>query len=426
MTSKIYYNLSNSISKYAAKIASESKYTTPKDTFTIHNYYYDADTNANTKANYEYITPKTSKNYCGGWAYHYYYAIAEDKFYYKNSSSSAYTSFKFVHKLSAPLLKNVVRDTNWGRCQAPFEYYAMGANYAGYVAKIRWNNSNNRIQVAVFDDVGNELTTESRQGYGVFILLSGAGGGGGGGDNEYWGQGKPGGGGGGGGGTALIYFDAKKAYEYDPGNYLYISIGTGGAGGKGGNGFSAGSAGGASTAELKNSNGATMYSITCGGGKGGAGHSWDAAADSAGGAGGGVWVSDDDTYSTILDLLDSAAGGGGGAGKRGSDGNSGATVRNDTWNIPFTDSWGKRDVFSYGSESCRMGVGGAHNWQGGGGGGCCAGYQSSTNLVALCGQGVGGYGGGSGQAGANGANGFCGIFYNYIPGVTAGCSAKKY
>ena len=73
-----------------------------------------------------------------------------------------------------------------------------------------------------------------------------------------------------------------------------------------------------------------------------------------------------------------------------------------------------------------MGTGGEHNRQGGGGGGCGTGYRISTDLVALKGQGVGGYGGGSGQAGANGANGFCGIFSNYIPGVNAGCIAKKY
>ena len=136
MASKFYYNLSNSVGEDAAKIASDSSvYATPKDTFTIHNYYVDADTNANTKANYEYIAPTTNNNY-GGWASHNYYAIAQDRFYYKNSSSSAYTSFKFVNRLSAPLLKKRNRDTNWGRCQAPFEYYAMGANYAGYAAKI--------------------------------------------------------------------------------------------------------------------------------------------------------------------------------------------------------------------------------------------------------------------------------------------------
>lgn len=110
-------------------------------------------------------------------------------------------------------------------------------------------------------------------GYGVFILLSGAGGGGGGGDNEYWDQGKPGGGGGGGGGTALIYFDAKKAYDDYTNCYLLISIGTGGAGGKGGKGFSAGSNGGDSVAELKNSSGTIMCTIKCEGGSGGAGHS---------------------------------------------------------------------------------------------------------------------------------------------------------
>lgn len=70
-----------------------------------------------------------------------------------------------------------------------------------------------------------------------------------------------------------MYFDAKKAYDTYPGSYLYISIGTGGAGGKGGNGFSAGSAGRDSFAELKNSRGATMCTITCYGGGGGAGHS---------------------------------------------------------------------------------------------------------------------------------------------------------
>ena len=111
MASKFYYNLSNSVGEDAAKIASESKYTTPKNTFTIHNYYSDADASTATRANYEYITPMTINNY-GGWASYGYHAIAQDKFYYKNSSSSSYTSFKFVHKLSAPLLKKRDRDTN--------------------------------------------------------------------------------------------------------------------------------------------------------------------------------------------------------------------------------------------------------------------------------------------------------------------------
>ena len=112
MASKFYYNLSDRVGEVAAKTASDSSvYTAPKDTFTIHNYYSDADTNANTKANYEYIAPSTSNSY-GGWASYDYHAIAQDKFYYKNSSSGTYTSFKFVHKLSAPLLKKRDRDTN--------------------------------------------------------------------------------------------------------------------------------------------------------------------------------------------------------------------------------------------------------------------------------------------------------------------------
>ena len=110
MASKFYYNLSNSVGEDAAKIASESKYTTPKNTFTILDYYSDADASTNTRANYEYITPKTINSY-GGWASYGYHAIAQDKFYYA-SSSSAYASFKFVHKLSAPLLKKRDRDTN--------------------------------------------------------------------------------------------------------------------------------------------------------------------------------------------------------------------------------------------------------------------------------------------------------------------------
>ena len=138
MASKFYYNLSNSVGEDAAKIASDSSvYATPKDTFTIHNYYVDADASTNTKANYEYITPRTSTVDYGGWASYDYHAIAQDKFYYDKSSSGAYESFKFVHKLSAPLLKKMTRDTNWGRCQAPFTYYAMGLfDYAGYAAKI--------------------------------------------------------------------------------------------------------------------------------------------------------------------------------------------------------------------------------------------------------------------------------------------------
>ena len=113
---KFYYNLSDSLGEVAAKTASDSsQYTTPKNVFIIHNYYADTD------ANYEYITPTTLTPY-GGWASYENYAIAQDKFYYKNSSSSAYTSFKFVHKLSAPLLRKMARGADFRTCLAPFEY----------------------------------------------------------------------------------------------------------------------------------------------------------------------------------------------------------------------------------------------------------------------------------------------------------------
>ena len=69
-----------------------------------------------------------------------------------------------------------------------------------------------------------------------------------------------------------MYFDAKSAYDYYPGSYLYISIGTGGAGGLGGSGFTAGSDGENSVAQFKSSSGEILCTITCGGGKGGAGH----------------------------------------------------------------------------------------------------------------------------------------------------------
>ena len=128
---EFYYNLSDSIGEFAAKTASDSsQYTTPNSVFTIHNYYADAD------ANYEYIAPKTGASDYGGWASYEYHAIAKDKFYYYASSNSADISFKFVHKLSAPLLKKMTRDTNWGRCQAPFEYFAMGNMYVEFGAKI--------------------------------------------------------------------------------------------------------------------------------------------------------------------------------------------------------------------------------------------------------------------------------------------------
>ena len=121
---KFYYSTNDSLGEVAAKSASDSSvYTTPKYVFTIHNYYADAD------ANYEYITPKTSTSNYGGWASYENYAIAQDKFYYKNSSSSAYTSFKFVHRLSAPLLKTTTRKSILGyQCQAPFEYIFAGAD----------------------------------------------------------------------------------------------------------------------------------------------------------------------------------------------------------------------------------------------------------------------------------------------------------
>ena len=126
---KFYYSTNDSLGEVAAKSASDSSvYTTPKDVFTIHNCYADTD------ANYEYIAPITSDDY-GGWASYDYHAIAQDTFYYA-SSSDAYESFKFVHKLSAPLLKKASRSATWYGCQAPFEYIAMGANSSGYGAKI--------------------------------------------------------------------------------------------------------------------------------------------------------------------------------------------------------------------------------------------------------------------------------------------------
>ena len=125
---EFYYNSSDSIGEFAAKTASDSsQYTTPNKVFTIHNYYADAD------ANYEYITPRTSTDGYGGWASYDYHAIAQDKFYYNNpntSSSNTYTSFKFVHKLSAPLLKKKVRKGGRDDCKAPFEYIVAGANSA--------------------------------------------------------------------------------------------------------------------------------------------------------------------------------------------------------------------------------------------------------------------------------------------------------
>ena len=421
---KFYYSTNDSLGEVAAKSASDSSvYTTPKYVFTIHNYYADTD------ANYEYIAPRISTGTYGGWASHDYHAIAQDKFYYV-SSSDAYESFKFVHKLSAPLLLKKTRDASWGRCQAPFEYFAIAPGQIGYGAKIYWDNSNSRIQVDVLDSAGNKDSTYLilRQGYGVFILLSGAGGGGGGGDNDVLLQGRPGGGGGGGGGTALIYFDAKEAYDYSKNSYLLISIGTGGAGGAGGSGFTAGSAGGNSVAQLKSRSGATLRTIICAGGEGGAGHAWNEAADSAGGTGGIVVTSTDNaTYSTILKLLDSVSGGDGGAGKRNSDGSSGNGTASGSWTIPFEDSWKKRDNFSSGSKTYSVGAGGSNNIQGGGGGGCSAGYIDSSAKTDLHGCGMGGYGGYAGQAGAAGLNGFCGIFYNYIPATdaTSGCIAKK-
>ena len=58
---KFYYSTNDSLGEVAAKSASDSSvYTTPKYVFTIHNYYADTD------ANYEYITPRTSTGTYGG------------------------------------------------------------------------------------------------------------------------------------------------------------------------------------------------------------------------------------------------------------------------------------------------------------------------------------------------------------------------
>ena len=134
---KFYYNLSDSLGEVAAKTAADTvnnynstnKFTTPKNVFTIHNYYADTD------ANYEYITPTTLTPY-GCWASYENYAIAQDKFYYKNSSSSAYTSFKFVQKLSAPLLKKQTRTRALANCLAPFKYNYIFRDDAIYGIKI--------------------------------------------------------------------------------------------------------------------------------------------------------------------------------------------------------------------------------------------------------------------------------------------------
>lgn len=126
---KFYYNSSDSIGEFAAKTASDSsQYTTPKDVFTIHSYYADAD------ANYKYITPRTSNDY-GGWASYEYYAIAKDKFYYA-SSSNAYASFKFVNRLSAPLLQKKKRVAEYKSCQAPFSYHSLIFDNASFRTKI--------------------------------------------------------------------------------------------------------------------------------------------------------------------------------------------------------------------------------------------------------------------------------------------------
>ena len=135
---KFYYNLSDSLGEVAAKTAADTvnnynstnKFTTPKNVFKIHNYYTDTD------ANYEYITPMHTTNLYGGWASYENYAIAQDKFYYKNSSSSAYTSFKFVNRLSAPLLKKQTRAETWDHFQAPFSYSMVMAEFSGDRVKI--------------------------------------------------------------------------------------------------------------------------------------------------------------------------------------------------------------------------------------------------------------------------------------------------
>ena len=138
---EFYYNSSDSIGEFAAKTAADTnylKFATPKNTFTIHSYYADAD------ANYTYITPRTSTSDYGGWASYDYHAIAKNNFYYYNhntSSSNAYESFKFVHKLSAPLVVKNTRSSTQNTCAAPFNYTAifpMGVqpDSSGYGAKI--------------------------------------------------------------------------------------------------------------------------------------------------------------------------------------------------------------------------------------------------------------------------------------------------
>jgi hypothetical protein len=171
---------SDYIGEQAAKVASSSDYTTPLSNTVINSYFSD------TSANYSYITPREDAgNTYGLWGNYDYYKIAANKFYTKTNNVE--TVLKFVDRRSAPLLSKATRDTNWGRCQAPFSYYAFAHNFAGYTAKLYWDSTNNRIQVNVYsDDNYSSLNTSfTINAYGVFIMIAGGGGGGGGGDAQY-------------------------------------------------------------------------------------------------------------------------------------------------------------------------------------------------------------------------------------------------
>ena len=343
-----------------------------------------------------FVTPYTSTSY-GYWGYWTKYKVAENKFYYK-SSSSDYVAYKFVEKASAPFLTaSAAAETAY----TPFKVYKYQNSTSSSFPtlcywKFSWESTANKIAIKGYTSYTNFAGDKAdysglMEGYGCFILLSGGGGGGGGADVGHW-LSSPGGGGGGGGATALVYIDLFALYKEYPYGFILISLGKGGTGGKGGAGGTGGANGGPSVIycckdKRSEENSEYINYTSCMGGSGGSWCAWDKS--STGGNGGSVvtWGSSKD----YIKLLTSISGGNGGTNS-----SYGADVTSSTYSIPFTTTWKAPTIITINSTNYNIGYSVGANRTGGG----CA--------MAIGGQNTNGSGGDGGATNSNGKDGIAG------------------